>query len=342
MAHPHGAPVSELFEIRCTPNSGRAVFASHDIPADTAILASHDLAITVLLREYRKEVCAYCFSYDYGNGLKLRESSIGFAFCSADCQQKWREDAGEVGLAAWTAVEDLTKSRSKEDAEMQDGDDPRPTAKQITQAWEQVAKQAALIRLARQGSNSKRHRKSMQAALAAPISPDVMVFCVSGILFRYAKPNAWPSVLALATDSRPYHNTRDLVAFTRSYLQLLAILPEPLLKFTTPEILFVLSSRDSHNSFGIRSLEDEGSEFFGYGCWPGASYFNHSCGPNLTKNRVGRVWKFTTAQDIEKGEELCISYLSVEERKLSRGRRMERLTKTWGFECKCKRCEGVI
>ena len=339
MPYPHGAPVSDLFAIRRTPNSGRAVFASQDIPADTLLAKMDDLTITVLLRQYRKEVCAHCFSYDCGNDLKMRDSSVGFAFCSADCQRKWRDDVGDVGVAAWTAAEKLTKNRSKEDDEMQDVGDPRPTSKEITQAWEKVANRAALIRLARQGSNNKQHRKSIHAAIFAPISPDVMAFCVSGILLRYSKPEVWPSLLALATDPKPYHNADDLLAFTRSYLQLLAILPEPLLEFTTPEILFVLSTRDSHNSFGIRSLEDEGSEFFGYGCWPAASYFNHSCGPNLNKQRVGRVWEFTTARDIQKEEELCITYLSGEERQLSRGRRMERLRRTWGFECGCERCE---
>lgn len=303
--------MSDLFSIRRTPNSGRAVFASEDIPADTLIAKADDLTITVLLREYRKEVCIHCFSYDRGNGLKTRDSAVGFAY----------------------------KNRSREDEEMQDVDDPRPTSREITQAWEKVANQAALIRLARQGSSSKQHRKSVHAAISAPISPDVMAFCVSGILLRYSKPEVWPSLLALATDSKPYHNANDLLAFTRSYLQLLAILPEPLLEFTTPEILFVLSTRDSHNSFGIRSLEDEGSEFFGYGCWPAASYFNHSCGPNVSKQRVGRVWEFTTARDVGKDEELCITYLSGEERQLSRGRRMERLRRTWGFECGCERCE---
>jgi SET and MYND domain-containing protein len=188
---------------------------------------------------------------------------------------------------------------------------------------------------------TKQHRKAVSNALQQKISPDVMSFIVSGILWRYIASSDWEKVLALAEDQTPYHSTDDLTAFTRSYLHLLAILPLPLLPFCTPETIILLSSRDSHNSFGIRSLEDDGSEFFGYGCWPAASYFNHSCGPNVEKSREGRVWYFRAGGAIGQGEELNITYLSGEERRLSRGKRMEILKRNWGFECGCRRCEGV-
>ncbi len=253
---------------------------------------------------------------------------VGFAFCSKECQGVWRNWHGDIGVQAWAAVEKLVKGRSKEDDEMVEIDLPRPTPKEIKKEWESVAAQAALIRTAREAEDlqrnalddstgheliqvTKQHRKALQRALQQRISPDVMSFCVSGILWRYLCPQDWDKVLALADDQTPYHSADDLKAFVRSYLHLLAILPLPLLQFVTPKTIFLLSSRDSHNSFGIRSLEDDGSEFFGYGCWPAASYFNHSCAPNIEKNREGRVWYFRAGTDIEKGEELNITYLSV-------------------------------
>ncbi|KAJ4364182.1 Histone-lysine N-methyltransferase set-6 [Neocucurbitaria cava] len=348
---PAGAPTSTLFEIRHTPNAGRAVFAARDIDEETLIWRSDDLTLSVLLREYRREVCGQCFGYDYGRDLDTRDKTVGFAFCSKDCQEKWKQENGSIGIEAWTAVETLVKKRSKEDSEMVDADQARPRKKEITQVWESVAAQAALIRVARQGEQqssegdggavqvTKQHKKALQKALLQKISPDVMSFCVSGLVWRYHHPDEWERVLALAVDSTPYHSSDDLCAFTRTYLHLLAILPLPLLPHVTADTLFLLSSRDSHNSFGIRSLEDGGSEFFGYGCWPAASYFNHSCGPNIEKKRTGRIWEFRAARDIEKGEELCITYLSGEERKLSRGKRMLTLKRNWGFECACERCE---
>ncbi|KAI8932360.1 hypothetical protein NX059_010552 [Plenodomus lindquistii] len=350
---PIGAPRSSIFEIRQTPFAGRAVFASRDIDEGTTIWRSDDLTLSVLLREYRREVCGQCFGYDYGRDLEVRDKNVGFAFCSKECRETWRQDNGEVGVQAWAAVEKLTRGRGKEDSEMVDIDLPRPKSKEIKQAWESVAGQAALIRMAREGQEgnkngeggavqvTKQHKKALQKALQQQITPDVMTFCLSGILWRYHHPAEWDRVLALAVDKTPYHSSDDLNAFTRTYLALLAILPLPLLPLVTSETIFLLSSRDSHNSFGIRSLEDDGSEFFGYGCWPAASYFNHSCSPNVEKIRDGRIWTFQAGRDIKKGDELCITYLSGEERKLSRGKRMLTLRNNWGFDCLCDRCEAA-
>lgn len=113
------------------------------------------------------------------------------------------------------------------------------------------------------------------------------------------------------------------------------------MQHVTPQTIRLLFTRDSHNAFGIRSLEDDGSEHFGYGCWPAASYFNHSCAPTIEKSREGRVFNFRAARDIAKGEELSITYLSSEERKMSRGQRMMILKTNWGFECGCDRCETL-
>jgi hypothetical protein len=348
---PAGAPISSLFEVRHTPTAGRAVFATQDVPEDTVVCKSGDLTLSVLLREYRREVCGRCFRYEHGRDLDIRDKTVGFAFCSKACQDKWREENSEIGVQAWTAVEALIRKRCKEDSDMADTDLPRPKSKDIKQAWESVAAQAALIQIAREGEQTqdageehavqvtKQHKKALSKALQAQITPDVMSFCVSGVVWRYLHPEQWERVLALAPDKTPYHSFDDLHAFTRAYLHLLAILPLPLLPLVTADSIITLSSRDSHNSFGIRSLEDGGSEFFGYGCWPAASYFNHSCGPNLEKKREGRTWYFRAGRDIQKGEELCITYLSGEERSLSRGHRTLRLKKTWGFDCMCERCE---
>ncbi|KAF1930587.1 SET domain-containing protein [Didymella exigua CBS 183.55] len=357
---PAGAPSTQDFEVRDTPTAGRAVFASRFLPEGTLLWRSDDLTLYVLLREYRREVCGQCFSYDYGRDLPIRDQGVGFAFCSTQCQDVWGIWNGSVGVDAWRAVEALVKKRSKEGDKMAEEGLQRPTSKAITKAWEEVEIQASLIRTLREVEQStassssphateviesvritKQHRKALSKALQRKISPDVMAFIVSGIIWYHNNPQDWPKVLALADDQTPYHSADDLAAFVRSYLHLLAILPLPLLSYLSPEIVFLLSSRDSHNSFGIRSLEDDGSEFFGYGCWPAASYFNHSCGPNIEQKRVGRVWEFRAGRDIGEGGELNITYLSGEEWKTSREKRKGVLKKNWGFDCACPRCEAI-
>lgn len=345
-----GAPTTPLFAIRPTPFAGRAVFALQNMPASTPLWRAADLSLAVLLREYRREVCAQCFFYNRGRDLPVRKLSTGFAFCTARCSDKWERSNGEVGTQAWRAVEALVKKRSKEDGEMVELGLPRPGEEEIREAWASAEAQAVWIRAAREAERSggegeevvrvtKVHRRAVASALQAKISPDVMAFIVSGVVWRHnAAPEQWDALLALADDATPYHSADDLAAFTRSYLHLLATLPLPLLPLLSPDTVFTLSSRDSHNSFGIRSLDDEGSEFFGYGCWPSASYFNHSCGPNVEKVREGREWVFRSGRDIAAGEELNITYLSGEERRDSREKRMQTLKRNWGFDCGCHRC----
>lgn len=161
---------------------------------------------------------------------------------------------------------------------------------------------------------------------------------LSGILVRSRDCDMWASILALWPNQKPYKSADDLGEHVRSLLHLVAVLPPSLLPYATPETCYNLATRDSMNSFGIRSLDDDGAEFFGYGVWTSASYFNHSCSPNVEKKRDGRAWRFTAGRDVRKGEELCITYLSGEERALDTDSRRKLLRNSWGFECVCDKC----
>lgn len=103
-----------------------------------------------------------------------------------------------------------------------------------------------------------------------------------------------------------------------------------------PTYARALFARDAGNSFGIWQLPhaDE-SEMFGWGVWVDASYFNHSCAPNLVKRRTGRTFSFITTRPVTVGEELCISYGSVSDDIKARRRR---LWEGWWFWCGCTRC----
>ena len=60
------------------------------------------------------------------------------------------------------------------------------------------------------------------------------------------------------------------------------------------------------------------------------------CTPNVSKSRVGREYHFHAARDIEPGEELCISYISLDE---TVGQRQTNLKENWFFDCICARCQ---
>lgn len=150
---------------------------------------------------------------------------------------------------------------------------------------------------------------------------------------------AWNGLGALADgDGGWYVSERALRSYIVGYLQLLCILPLDLLSSAQAEVCDATVRKDARNAFGLRSLGDGGCEYFGWGVWPAASLFNHSCAPNVGKRRVGRRWEFWSERDVRREEELCISYLGGEEWELGRADRVERMRETWGFECACGRC----
>lgn len=358
MSNSSSLPRTTLFEVKETPTCGRGVFALQDIPAGTPLLHTASLPASVILRNYKREVCAQCFIYERGRNLKTKFTETGHSFCSEDCLQFWTEDIGPIAIQAWTAIEGFIKRKStqgngckngngNDDDEFHDVNDTRPNEEEIQTAWDSVSSTAHFILEARNGSTRKPHRRALSSVLATSPNPDYLSFLLSATLSgsktvlpatESAKATEWETLLQLVPDPTPYATPSCLQTAVQSYLHLLTLLPLPLLPYVNATAFLALAERDSHNSFGIRSLDDGGDEFLGYGVWPVASFFNHSCSPNVGKRRLGRRWEFWTSRRVERGEELCISYLGGDEVELDVGERRKRLSETWVFECGCVRC----
>ncbi|PPR02139.1 hypothetical protein CVT24_011389 [Panaeolus cyanescens] len=105
----------------------------------------------------------------------------------------------------------------------------------------------------------------------------------------------------------------------------------------TPTFVRMLLSRDPGNVFGIWDMAPEGeeSEMLGWGAFTFASYFNHSCIPNIKKRRDKQKLIFYTLRDIQQGEEMCISYTD-ETAPLKERRAL--LNRNWFFQCCCAKC----
>jgi SET domain len=356
-------PKSTLFEVRTTPYSGLGVYASQRIPKDTLLLKTDCVPISVILRQYRREVCAQCFAYERGRNLKIRDANTNFSFCSVTCLSDWSSQASGPEKQAWVAIEAFIRSKAGKAGRIainssvatQDGDgdtvledDPRrPTPDEINTFWDSVESTAYFIRQARNGSKTKPHVRAVNAALDILPDADVLYFLLAGVLCHYKgvhstndqDKTSWQSVLALSPDATPYYSSDSLHRHAYSYLQLLALCPVALLDSVTAQVCREAAARDAQNAFGIRSLEDEGSEFFGWAVWPAASYFNHSCSPSVSKKRHATTWTFSAGRDIDVGEELYISYLGGEEALLNRAERNKEL-KIWAFVCACVKCNG--
>jgi hypothetical protein len=325
-------PTSDSFSVQSIENAGRGVISSQITRANTAILTTQGPSAYVIFRQYRKEVCAYCFHYDRGRALPIRETSIGKVFCWKECLEAWTQHEGKVGVEAWRALHTMLQAKRKRygDEDYVMDASPKPTTDHIDNAWASVCSSS-------QGSNSA---KKSKRALPGQADPDILGYLLSGILCHYSRSEHWQNVLELAMDTTPYKSSEDLSAYTMAFTQLLAILPVELQASCTPSICQSLLKASSHNAFGIRAGGEDGAgeEYMGYALYPDASYFNHSCEPNLAKRRQGRQWNFWAAREIAEGEECCISYLGGDEKALDVYERRARLREVWGFECSCVRC----
>lgn len=334
------------FTIEDAPGAGRGVFATRVIKAGETVLVANDLLAYTLFREYRGEVCCNCFTYHMGEKLPVRDNIHGLAFCSAACRLVHLQQADDLCLMARAAVEKLIKMKASAAEEQYMGQ--RPSVDDIAMAWKNAEVQATGIVKARMTTSgipaTKSGLRSTQRAMSTPVSPDTVTFQLSVVLAAYShrhEPDWWPRAMLLEAEPTPYLSARELDEYVVSYLHLLAVLPEELLPLVTAETMHAIKTRETHNSFGIRSLGDGGSEFFGFGVWPSASYFNHSCAPNLCRRREGRAWVFSAKRDIVPGEQLQISYLSGEDSSgddVNWRERSVTLRKTWGFDCACGKC----
>ncbi|KAG5478475.1 hypothetical protein LSCM4_04708 [Leishmania orientalis] len=91
------------------------------------------------------------------------------------------------------------------------------------------------------------------------------------------------------------------------------------------------------NSFGVYDTQDN---CIGFGMYPEASYFNHSCVPNLCRvmHHGSRLAAFYALRAIAPQETLTICYTDVEQ--LNSAERRRNLLGTYRFFCMCERCSG--
>ena len=218
---------------------------------------------------------------------------------------------------------------------------------------------------------AKAQKRAFTNALQLPnTDSDLLSFLLSGALCHLLaqsaesttlsppRANAWEELLTL-NPSVPYPSSEILYQTANSFLQLIAILPLEFLQCNslTRETIEAILSRDTGNSFGIWSETEtagcyidkpnvsgiEDPEMLGYGIWGSASFFNHSCSPNVSKRREGRKWMFFTSgisslAPINTGTELCITYIRGDEDTLPLAERRKKLADGWGFTCRCIKC----
>lgn len=189
----------------------------------------------------------------------------------------------------------------------------------------------------------------MDNAMSLPVyDASTMLSILDGIL---APPEVWDKVDSLKVEPM-WRTSINLKRAISAFLHLHCVLPVSLLKkgVLARERVEHTIGADHTNSFGIRDERGQDLEagvppgiMLGYGIWVEASFFNHACGYNIHRTRVGRKWIFKTNRDVRKGEELCITYCrDFETDRSTVQERRNMLQLYWGFECQCQSCmDGV-
>eukprot|EP00029_Vermamoeba_vermiformis_P010698 TRINITY_DN5690_c0_g1_i1.p1 TRINITY_DN5690_c0_g1~~TRINITY_DN5690_c0_g1_i1.p1 ORF type:complete len:468 (-),score=-1.10 TRINITY_DN5690_c0_g1_i1:6-1409(-) len=86
------------------------------------------------------------------------------------------------------------------------------------------------------------------------------------------------------------------------------------------------------NGFGIRQSSND---CIGYGIYPVASYYNHSCAPTCCVIQEGIELKVIAIRDIKQGEQVSISYITLAS---DTPARRDQLQIDYNFLCRCPRC----
>ncbi|EJS41399.1 set6p [Saccharomyces arboricola H-6] len=356
--------ISPYFQVRQTTWGGRACFSNGNIPKGTTVLQVAKSTGTSISYEFRKEVCHNCFAYNNARTMKckLNYDSVkdlirdahcqisskkflgaGLWFCSEHCKNSYLQTPNIIELIECYEIllrqfPNMLK-RYDTSTEQENKLNSIPISESIIQsAWDEIENSwMPLI------DNMKPTKKISQLP---PISEDeyccIRFVCESLFNLKYMDPQCMTYRTFNILQSNELSKISKfpvLLHFQKLVFQTLYILlPSHLRKMLTIPLLRHILGTEYGNAFGIWQEGEaaESREYFGYWVFPEASYFNHSCNPNVTKHRKGNSMLFKVNTDIKKGEQICIDYSGV--LSLPTLERRNFLADSWFFDCACERC----
>ncbi|KAG1754085.1 uncharacterized protein EDB91DRAFT_1343406 [Suillus paluster] len=355
-----------MIDLRTTPYGGRSIFAIQPIAQGIHILACETPFAHVIYKDYRREVCAQCFAYAASASRNIgdprtwsirscRAASESVWFCTDECKIAW--ESGMIGPliadtnALLAKAQIATRKKVKGRRLCHDSPDPilpnGPTATlQITQdhideAWTHAedlasspARLSSLLQWIWKTWNLKPRVQLPQLLFSDMYS--IAVLPISHFLRK--SPHQIRGQKFFVSRTASYRTSACGLTFSWHiyvYTLFCVIRSHNISDRMFPTIRNLLA-RDTGNAFGIWD-GDSRDEMLGWGVWVGASYFNHSCCPNVKKTRVGRTMQFTTSRSVETGEELCISYIDINQ---TITQRRQELEDSWFFTCQCQRCQS--
>ncbi|CAH6718405.1 hypothetical protein CLIB1444_01S05996 [[Candida] jaroonii] len=355
--------ISPYFQVSETKYGGNGCFSYNTIPKGEIILISKIPVGSTVSRDFKKEVCNLCFKYDDGRNLKhklgLPKYNQYLYFCSETCVNTFNEIDPEKLLTKSLLDLDNYYNQGLKKPEVEYSSKPL-TESNIENKWQETEiwdNDILKIKSTKWSKFIPRINESEYSEIKYIIS----------ILFQmFQSENAEAN-----TEFMKDLNIRESLNFevklfdflqnseTEKYLKFPELLesyvnifkfvrltsPIQFQKFINTSTIRSIIGKNLTNAFGIWSITgdsevdhniNENREFFGFGVFPSASFFNHSCDPNIKKIRKGNELHFQTKREIEPHEELCIDYGNYLDESVEIRRKQ---LKEWFFDCGCKRCE---
>ncbi|KAK9366471.1 hypothetical protein V1509DRAFT_629540 [Lipomyces kononenkoae] len=347
-----------MFAIRPTSYGGRGCFATSEIPRGTLVHIATTPFTSVIFRDFRKEVCAYCFAYDLGRTWKVRlrgPETAGLWFCGEECRDRWvkEEDPSRELVPVLELIEQAValarrKSQNSKVGEYDEDfvhEDFSFQSDAIDSLWKHID---GIVISASQLANPLRNPTLNNRVLALEdIEYDSARLVAVAIVRLYLDSHntsvvpwfTWNGFCSLESHETDLINRLPalLESHIRVFIFLRAIMPNKFQPFVTTANVRAVLGREAANAFGIWQLPlSSESECLGSSIFPSGSYFNHSCDPNVMKTRIGRQMHFTTSRAVREDEELCISYGMMLTMPLQA--RQDLLQEQWYFGCRCGRC----
>ena len=300
-------------------------------------------------------------------------SSVALYFCSQACMNKFIAlDVDSLYLESLLHVEslfikgltqhqnDLKRIQEEEEAETEsilqlenDLKKVKDIELFISQKWQEAEIDCQLA-LSKVNPKQKKNCNSLYNLIPKMNEYEYLeIKYIIGILFHmYKHDNCQNNNLSSSSSSLelqilPNLQSNDVAKICkypyllRSYIRIYKFLRistfDQLQPYITSSGIRSIISKELTNAFGIWSRDEpyDNREFYGYSLHPSASFFNHSCRPNLSKIITGETITFKLLKNVQKDDELLISYIPFITHDLEI---RQKELQEWFFDCLCERC----
>ncbi|CAI5758826.1 unnamed protein product [Candida verbasci] len=287
---------SQYYRIGNTKYGGRGCFAIEEIENDTIIHISESPLSSTISKPFKKEVCQLCFKYEFGKYMKFKVSQkvnkdqhCSIWFCSQECEDNFKKhDVNDIYINNLLNCEKyylLGLSKPEIEAKEPKGD----LNETINEEW-------AKVDLWNEKIANMKPSKLLNLIPRIDDSEYLEIKYVIGVLFQiFEGETSENRELSLfkelqSSEIEKYHRYPYLLySYINIYKFVKLTCSKELQKYITPDSIRSIIGKNLSNAFGIWSesnSKDEDKEFLGFGVYPSASFFNHSCDPNLIKIRI--------------------------------------------------------